>query len=130
MHLQIHSGIEFVSIMVGFLALTKQLQYGHLFAQFYGQNAKPTEFGFIVGDYAVYRLFSISLCTTANDESQIKQKKATRQRELKRFSDSKISLRAHRLDWRLSCGYTKRERETESEMTVCGLAKSHFMLRN
>lgn len=47
------------------LALTKQLQYaieyGHLFAQFYGRNAKPTEFGFIVGDYIVYRLFSVSL---------------------------------------------------------------------
>lgn len=62
----------FVYIIGGVLALTEQSQYGHLYAQFYGRNAKPTEFGFILGDYIVYRLFSISLCTSACDESQTK----------------------------------------------------------
>lgn len=37
-------------LMVGLAPYKTILQYGHLFAQFYGRNAKPMEFGFIVGD--------------------------------------------------------------------------------
>lgn len=77
------NSFQFEYFMVG-LALTKRLQYAHLFVQFYGRNARPEEFGFILGDYIVYTLFSISL-HTAYDKLQ---------QRLERFSDSKISLRA------------------------------------